>query len=96
MQTTSTATETMTYGGFTVEATLYGRRYGEGRGEWRINLAEQGVGYGVLRSDSIEGLYEAFADFVTEAMADQAAALDEQYRDFDFDLDDEFDYEREG
>lgn len=85
MQTTKTATETITYGGVTVEASRYGQRYGEGQDEWRINLADQGVGYGVLRAATIEALYEAFTDFITEAMADQAAAHEEQHGDIDID-----------
>ena len=96
MQTTRTATEAITYGGYTVTATRYGKRYEGGIDEWRINLADQGVGYGVLRAATIEALYEAFTDFITEAMADQAATHEAQYGSFDdgdFTFDDDYYWE---
>jgi len=90
MQTTALTTDTITYGGYTVTATLYGRRYGEGRGEWRINLATEHVGYGTLRAESLEALHVAFSDFLTEAMADEALANMEAYP---IDLNDDYEWE---
>ena len=79
MQTTALTTDTITYGGYTVTATLYGRHYSEAPGEWRINLATEGVGRGTLRAESLEALHEEFSDFLTEAMADEMLAAMEAY-----------------
>lgn len=91
MQTTKLTTDTITYGGYVVKATLYGRYYGEGTQEWRINLATEGIGYGTLRADSLEGLHEAFSDFLTEAMAEEQLAAMAAYT-----IDPDYDYDYEG